>query len=431
MNHFSASGARPLRSGFALLASIFCFGACGEASPVPESAAIEYALRYTVEVLPDAGEAHVTLDLGQSRSLLREMRMTIDPERHHEIRGDGRVEVAGSDVRWYPPAGGGAIEWRVQVAHRRNANGYDAWLGPEWGLFRAEDIIPRAHTRTLKGASSRTELKFDMPSSWTVVTEYFGRRNTFEINKPDRRFDQPSGWIVLGDLGVRRDRIDDTRLAVAAPVNQSVRRVEMLALLRWTLPELARIVPSLPRRLTIVSAGEPMWRGALSGPGSLFIHAERPLISENGTSTLLHEVVHVYTRLRATPGHDWIVEGIAEYYSLEMLYRSGSISADRYDAARRSLAEWARDADALCVRRSSGPVTALAVTILTALDAELRGIDTAAVSLDDVVSEITSARTPVDLALLRKTAESLAGTSIETLHTDKLPGCRNITSIEE
>ncbi|MDJ0699840.1 MAG: hypothetical protein QNJ07_08295 [Woeseiaceae bacterium] len=431
MNYFSASGARPLRSGFALLASVFCYGACGEASPAPESAAIEYALRYTVEVVPDAGEALVTLDLGQSRRLLREMRMTIDPERHHEIRGDGRIDVAGNDVRWYPPADGGTIEWRVQLAHRRNGDGYDAWLGPEWGLFRAEDIIPRAHTRTLKGASSRTELQFEMPSSWTAVTEYFGRRNTFEISKPDRRFDQPSGWIVLGDLGVRRDRVEDTRLAVAAPRNQSVRRVEMLALLRWTLPELARVLPSLPRRLTIVSAGEPMWRGALSGPGSLFIHAERPLISENATSTLLHEVVHVSTRLRARPGHDWIVEGIAEYYSLEMLYRSGSISEDRYDAARRTQAEWAREANALCVRSASGPVTALAVTILAALDAELRSIETAAVSLDDVVSEITSAGVPVDLAILRNTAESLAGTNIETLHTDNLPGCRNITSVEK
>ncbi len=431
MNCFSASCARPLRSGCALLASIFCFGACGEASPVPAPDNLDYSLRYTIEVIPASGEARVILDLEQPRHLLREMRMTVDPQRHRWLGGDGRVDIEANELRWFPPDDGGSIEWMVQIPHRRNGNGYDAWLDADWGLFRAEDVIPRAHTRTLKGAASRTELVFELPASWSAVTEYFGRQNRFEIEKPERRFDQPSGWIVIGNLGVRRDRVDNTRLAVAAPVNQSARRLEMLALLRWTLPELARVLPSLPRRITIVSAGEPMWRGALSGPGSLFIHAERPLISENATSTLLHEVVHVATRLRAAPGHDWIVEGIAEYYSLEMLFRSRTISEDRYRMARQAQADWGSEADALCVERASGPVTALAVTVLFALDAELRGLESASVSLDDVVSEMTAAGLPVNLALLRDTAESLAGTNIETLHTDNLRGCRNITPVED
>ena len=43
-------------------------------------------------------------------------------------------------------------------------------------------------------------------------------------------------------------------------------------------------------RLLIVSAGDPMWRGGLSGPSSMFLHSDRPLISENRTSTLLHEL---------------------------------------------------------------------------------------------------------------------------------------------
>ena len=72
----------------------------------------------------------------------------------------------------------------------------------------------------------------------------------------------------------------------------------MLALLNWNLPELARAVPNLPRRLTVISAGDPMWRGGLSAPQSIFIHAERPLISENGTSTLMHEIMHICMPIR-------------------------------------------------------------------------------------------------------------------------------------
>src|SRR3546814_3722824 len=85
----------------------------------------------------------------------------------------------------------------------------------------------------------------------------------------------------------------------------------------------------LPRKVLIVSAGDPMWHGGLSGPRSLFVHADRPLISENGSSTLMHEMVHVVTGLRAVSGDDWIVEGIAEYYSMVLINRSGMLSDAR------------------------------------------------------------------------------------------------------
>jgi hypothetical protein len=62
-----------------------------------------------------------------------------------------------------------------------------------------------------------------------------------------------------------------------------------------------------------------MWRGGLPGPASLYLHADRPLISGNSTSTLLHELVHVAQSYRAAKDEDWIVEGIAEYDTLERL----------------------------------------------------------------------------------------------------------------
>ncbi|MEZ4290169.1 MAG: hypothetical protein R3E53_06345 [Myxococcota bacterium] len=37
----------------------------------------------------------------------------------------------------------------------------------------------------------------------------------------------------------------------------------------------------LPDRLQLVVAGDPMWRGGLSGPNSLYLHAGLPLIASS------------------------------------------------------------------------------------------------------------------------------------------------------
>ena len=50
----------------------------------------------------------------------------------------------------------------------------------------------------------------------------------------------------------------------------------------------------------------------MSGPGSLYVHADRPMISENGTSTMLHELVHVAMGVSGSAHDDWLVEGLAE-----------------------------------------------------------------------------------------------------------------------
>ena len=242
----------------------------------------------------------------------------------------------------------------------------DMMPGLEWsgGLFRAEDVIPRGATRTLKNARSETWLTLRLPKGWSAVTQYFSANGQTRIENPERRFDQPSGWMVMGDLGVRRETIAGIRVAVAGPTGNSVRRMDTLALLNWTLPELGRLLPDLPARLTIVRAGGPMWRGGLSAPQSLFLHADRPLISENATSTLLHEVMHMSLSLDAEIGYDWIVEGLAEYYSLQLLQRSGTISDSRYDHAKADIADWAKSASSLCQPTSTGATTAFAVGVL-------------------------------------------------------------------
>lgn len=417
---------------YVLLLALSALSSCNV--PVTESVnasdGLAYSVIYTVSITEGKDEADVSMRVRQNRALLREVRFPVTPAISN-LRIDDEEVAMADEVVWRPPASGGTVQWTARLAHRRGNSNFDALLTDEWGIFRAEDLIPRAATRVLKGAFSKTEIEFDLPESWSVITEYAASGNSYAVKKADRNFAQPSGWIAVGNLGIRRENVAGMSLAVAAPVGHGVRRMDILALLNWTLPELARVLDKLPARLTIVSATDPMWRGGLSGPNSLYIHADRPLISENATSTLLHEVMHSALRQTAAPGYDWIVEGFAEYYSLQLLRRSGTISESRYRKAIADQQEWAESADALCRRSSKAATTALAVTVMQELDDELREVSGGEVTLDDVLQAMQSDRNRISLDILQRSVTKVAGQPSTMLQLDKLPGCRSIQTNSE
>ena len=435
MNCISCSGARSLplalvgKRRCAMYVALIAVAACRVETSESADSPVErdYGAHYSVHVDPAESSAEVSLEIQQSRSLLRELRFPAISGALSDFSGDGELMIRDGALRWLPPATGGKLRWRVRVAHRRGENAYDAWLGPEWGMFRAEDIIPRARTRSLKGSVSKTTLSFELPPGWSAVTEYSNKSDPISVDRADRRFDQPAGWIVVGNIGVRRETIAGIRVAVAGPQGHAVRRLDMLALLNWTLPELVDVLRQPLTRLTVVSAGEPMWRGGLSAPASLYIHADRPLISENATSTLLHEVFHTAVSIRAKAGADWIVEGLAEYYSLELLKRGGAITVERHKTAIAEQANWARDAEALCTEASTGPTTAFAVTVFRALNEELSDKTAGAANLDDLLRLVVATQEPIDVAGLSDIAAQLIGEPSDVLHIDKLPGCPRIT----
>ena len=382
-----------------------------------------YQLEYIVTPDAAAGGAWVEMKLSQSSHLLREVNMRAPAEKISAPSGDGEISLADERLIWSPPPGGGSLRWFALIDHRRDGGSFDAHITADWAIFRAEDVIPQAATRALRNATSDTTLSFNLPSGWSSLTEYFGRNHSYRISNPKRRFDRPAGWIILGDIGVRYDRIAGLRVNVAAPTNQGMRRNDILALLNWTLPEVLRIVPDFPKRLTIVGAGDPMWRGGLSGPQSLFIHADRPLISENGTSTLLHEIMHIAFRSSADEGMDWIIEGLAEYYSLAILHRSGTISDRRFAAAIRKQAEWGSSVIKLCGSTSSGAITARAVTILSDLDREIRSMSNGRKSLDDVMTALAASEDAISLGDLAAIVRQFAGADADALKASNLPGC--------
>lgn len=399
------------RAGWILLASL-CTGAChaeaaGEATP-------RYEVLYDVRLLPTQRAARVAIRLGQEDGELRWLRLRIDPERHRDFQGDGTLETEGNTVLWTPPPQGGRLRYTFRINHLRDSRSYDARCAEDWAIFRGDDLVPPARTRFRAGAESRARLRFRLPERWSVATPYpRARGGDFRVDHPDRRFDRPTGWIVAGRLGVIRERVAETRVAIAGPVGHSLRRLDQLALLRWALPALREIAGSLPDRLLVVGAGDPMWRGGLSGPNSVFLHASRPLITDDGTSPLLHEIVHVLMRGRAEPGADWIVEGLAEYYALEALARSRTLSRRRYEKSLKRLEAKGKAVRRLGAGDADAAVTARAVLELRELDRRIREATDEARDLDDVLRELVAAGEPISLDGFRAVVTRVAGAPLD------------------
>ena len=346
--------------------------------------------------------------------------LQIDPEYHTDVKGSGSIEKQGSYVLWKPNPAGGTLSFNARIDHRRKSGTYDAFFFDDWVVFRGDDLVPPVRVGMKYGTKARAKLHFDLPKGWSIVTPYPRYSSgTYKVDHPHRLFDRPTGWMVAGSIGVKREQIHGIKVIVAGPKGQSVRRMDILALLNWNLPTLLDIFSTFPERILIVSAGDPMWRGALSGPDSLYVHAERPLISEDGTSPLIHEMVHVAMAARSGARSDWLVEGLAEYYSLEIMRRSGTITPQRYEKAHEQLAEYGQKASTLEVERSHGPITAKAVGVLRALDNEIREKTNNNASLDNVVKLLAAQRGEITLDRVRKVAEQVAGTPLKTL--DEIP----------
>ena len=412
-------GRIPVCRGLLLVAAtVLATGSLHAATPASKVYELDYRARFH----PEEGAVAVELEVRQPRSLLRQVQFAFDPKRYGDFSADGELEVGERELTWRPPADGGRLRLTWQPDHRRSSGGYDSLLRASWAVFRGDDLLPPARVRSVKGARSKTQLYLEGPSDWSFATPYpkAGSGSGFLVERPDRSFDRPVGWMAAGRLGVRWETIADRKVAVAGPVGQGIRRLDMLAFMRWNLPELVQLFPDFPARLLVVSAGDPMWRGGLSGPSSLYIHAERPLISGNGTSTLLHELLHVAQSYGAERDEDWIVEGMAEFYTLELMRRSGTISGARARHGFERLSEWAEESDGLAGRHSTGARTARGVLVMQNLDREIRRRSDRQYSLDDVARSLAASGEAVSLLRLRSAAESLVGGPLESLSDEQL-----------
>ncbi len=378
-----------------VLSLVFCLGTVNAEAKKPVEKP-SFGVLYTAWIKPGKKSAKVRIRLTRHPEWVDWMRFEASAPKYRNFHGTGEITMEEGQVVWRPPKEDAWLEYRVVLERQRASGRYDRRVAEDWALFRATDLVPRARVSVKDGTESQAKLDINMPEGWSVATTFPRYKSgRFRIDDPDRLFDSPYGWILAGKIGTRREKIGGTQVIVSAPVGEGLRRMDLLAFFRWTLPSLQELFPDFPDRLLVVGAGDPMWRGALSGRNSLYVHTDRPMISENGTSTFIHELVHVAMRARGAAGADWIVEGLAEYYSLEVLRRSGTISEGRFDKAHAKLARWGKEAGSLEVENAKGPVTARAVGVLRDIDQRIRESSKGARSLDDVVRALAAENKPV------------------------------------
>lgn len=377
------------------------------AAPAAAAETRTYHVDFHATFEPEQGRVLARIVVDQPRSRLTLLDLDAPEPRYSTFAADGTISREDDRLIWRVPAEGGELRYQVLVDHEREG-APDARLTGEWAIVRLDDLFPPVRVKSRVNTRGESRLYLDGPEGWSFETRYGPvDEDGVPVETRGRRFDRPLGWLAAGELGIRRMRIAERRVAIAGPRDEGFHRMDVLTFLRWTLPELVRIAPTLPERVLIVGGSRDMWRGGLSGPGSLYVHPDRPLVSGNSTSTLLHELMHVATEEPPEAGADWIAEGLAEYYSLVVLLRSGGISGRRFEHALEDLEEWAREDDGTLTDPSTGADTAHAVLLFRDLDLELRE---SGASLDTVAARLLEDE--MDLTRLSTlTAEALGAPS--------------------
>ena len=378
-------------------------------------------LDYHVKLLPQSDQAEVRVSLSQGsavRSLDFELGRDGD---YSDFKADGQWKVSGHRGLWQPSADKASLTYRVRLSHARKPGIYETRMTPGWALFRGEDLVPTAHLDQQDGVELVSRLVFELPTGWKSVETAWPRigKHTFRINNVSRLFDRPTGWMLAGNLGSRRVRLGETDVTVTSPKGQAMRRMDVLTLLTFVWPQVEAAFPRHPAKLLIVGASDPMRRGAFSARDSVYLNSRTPLVSENGSSPLIREVVHAIGRFSDHDASDWISEGLAEYYAIELLRRGGGITDERYAAIQARLTREGKNVTSLRGEHVSGATVARAVVVMQELDREIRVKTHNKRSLDDLAQAVMRANS-INTRAFVQLAESIIGEPSVVLDTKLL-----------
>ncbi|CAI8847949.1 Peptidase_M61 domain-containing protein [Pseudomonas sp. IT-P12] len=387
-------------------------------------AAKKVDLDYHVRLLPQSDQAEVRLTLAQG-SAVRSLDFDLgDGNRYSDFEADGNWQLTpGKPTRgiWRPAADKASLTYRVRISHSRKNGSFDTRMTPGWALMRGDDLVPAARLDQQDGIELVSRLEFELPSGWKSVETAWPRigKNKFRIDNVSRLFDRPTGWMLAGHLGSRRTRLGETEVTVASPKGQGMHRMDVLTLLTFVWPQVQAVFPRHPAKLLIVGANDPMWRGSLAARESIYLNTRLPLVSESGSSALVRELAQLFGRVNDTQRSDWISEGLAEYYAIELVRRAGGMSDERYENLHGKLVKDSQKVTTLRDAQASPAQVAKAVLLLQELDREIRLKTRNKRSLDDVMRgamrlESVNTRDFVQLA------ESVIGESSRVLNTELL-----------
>jgi hypothetical protein len=402
------------------LALAFAFLSAGS----PLWAANKVDLDYHVRLLPQSDQAEVRLTLARG-SAVRSLDFNLgDGSRYSDFKADGQWQLTpGKTARgvWRPAADQTSLTYRVRISHERKNGSFDSRMTPTWALLRGDDLVPAARLDQEDGTELVTRLAFELPNDWKSVETAWPRvgKNKFRIDNPSRLFDRPTGWILAGKLGSRRTRLGETEVTVASPQAQGMRRMDVLTLLTFVWPQVQAVYPRHPGKLLIVGASDPMWRGGQAAHESIYLNSRLPLVSENGTSVLVRELAQLSGRINGQQRSDWISEGFAEYYAIELMRRAGGMSDERYESLHGKLSKDGQKVATLRGEQVDPAQVARAVVLLQELDREIRLKTHNKRSLDDVMRGAMRLGT-IDTKQFVQLSENVMGGSSKVLNTELL-----------
>ena len=337
--------------------------------------------------MPTERAAHVTLELGKGAEHVHWLRFRIDPQRQLLFRGDGEVKTEGAHVTWTPPRTGGKLTYVFRIDHLRDARRYDARCAKTWTIFRGEDLVPPARVLVDDGARSRTRLRVRLPEGWSIATPYTKLRSgEYRVAHRRRGLSRPTGWMIAGVLGVVREEVSGVRVAIAGPKSMDVRRQDMLALLRWTLPDPApgpdRAARAAAHRLRL----RPDVARRSLGP-RLAVHPRAPAADHRARPEPAAPRGHAHgaaacARATTATGRSraWRSSTRCSCWAARARSRPSAWQRDYEFQAERG-----KEAEHLRSKTVSGAGTSRAVTVLRALDAKIREATQEKKSLDDVL----------------------------------------------
>lgn len=360
-----------------------------------------YPIEYSFEINNRHKTVNVEISLTKAK-YIKSLDFNLTDSQCKNFRSDDNIQTESNRLLWTPSGKQSWLRYQCKIKHKRPSNKqknrYDAFIDKDWAIFRGDDMVPPAKVRFKKTKNLQARLRFSLPNGWTSVNTGWPKESVLEntlsyiINNPERNFDRPTGWIIAGKLGTRRTNIQgkktSSNIAVSAPIGSNFRRMDTLTFLQFVWPQLEHAFNHTPPDLLVVGAGKPMWRGGLSAGNSFYLHADRPLVSENGTSTLLHELFHMTTDIRGKKNADWIAEGLAEYYAIELLYRAGGMTADRRKKTLKKLEAWSKGVKSFETSSSKGATTASAVLFFVRLNQELSEQTGQSKAMDLIVREL-------------------------------------------
>lgn len=388
----------------------------------PLWAANKVNLDYHVHLLPQSDQAEVRLTLAQG-SAVRSLDFDLgDGSRYSDFKADGQWQLTpGKATRgiWRPTADKASLTYRVSISHGRKSGSFDTRMTPNWALMRGEDLVPAARLDQQDGIELVSRLEFELPGGWKSVETAWPRigQNKFRIDNPSRLFDRPTGWMLAGQLGSRRTRLGETEVTVASPQGQGMRRMDVLTLLTFVWPQVQALYPRHPGKLLIVGANDPMWRGSQSAHESIYLNSHLPLVSESGSSALVRELAQMFGRINGTQRSDWISEGFAEFYAIELVRRAGGMSDERYENLHGKLGRISQKVTTLRGERINPAQVARAVVLLQELDREIRLKTHNKRSLDDVLRGAMR-QGDIDTKAFVQLSESVIGGSSKVLNTE-------------